>query len=107
MDREDYWKQVLAGEDDIGEGCLMQIVEVEPDNHIKPHYHEKTKEIFYILQPGGKLVIDDEEIEPDKGDVIICEPGDVHEVMNESEKMFVILVFKKDNTEDDTIWLDE
>lgn len=106
-EREDYRKKILASEDDIGsEGNIVQIVEIAPGNHVKPHFHEETIEVFYILQPGGKLVIEDEEIEPEEGETIVCEPGDVHEVINDSNQEFRILVFKAEMEEDDTEWLD-
>ncbi|MDY6788434.1 MAG: cupin domain-containing protein [Candidatus Nanohaloarchaea archaeon] len=104
-EREDYRKKILADEEDLGsEGNLLQVVEVAPGNHVKPHFHEKTTEVFYILQSGGKLVIDGEEIAPEEGEVIVCEPGDVHEVFNDSDQVFRILVFKVGLEEEDTIW---
>ncbi len=104
-ERDSYRKKILADEEDIGsEGNLVQAVEIAPGNHVKPHFHEKTTEVFYILQPGGRMVIDGEEIAPAEGEVIVCEPGDVHEVFNDSDQVFRILVFKADMEEDDTIW---
>ncbi|MDY6778519.1 MAG: cupin domain-containing protein [Candidatus Nanohaloarchaea archaeon] len=104
-ERDSYRKQVLASEEVIGfDGNLLQVVEIPPGEHVEPHLHRETEEVFYILQAGGRLVIDDEELEPETGDVIICEPGDVHEVINESDAVFRILVFKVNLTEDDTEW---
>lgn len=103
--RDSYRKQILATEEEIGfDGNLLQVVEIPPGEHVEPHYHRETEEVFYILQAGGRLVIDDTAIEPDEGEVIICEPGDVHEVKNESDRPFRILVFKVNLTDDDTVW---
>ena len=104
-ERDSYRKQILATEDEIGfDGNLLQVVEIPPGEHVEPHYHRETEEVFYIQQSGGTLVIDGTAVTPEKGDVIICEPGDVHEVRNDSDRAFRILVFKVNLTEDDTVW---
>lgn len=105
IDRDSYRKQILAGQDAMADGVYMQIVEIKPQEHVDKHYHEQTQETFYILDSGGTLIIDDHELTPDDGDVIICEPGDVHEVRNETETPFRILVVKTDAVDDDTVWL--
>ncbi|MCU4719230.1 cupin domain-containing protein [Halapricum hydrolyticum] len=107
IERDSYRKQILATEETIGfDGNLLQVVEVPPGEHVEPHYHRETEEVFYVLQAGGTLVIDDVQFSPTDGEVIICEPGDVHEVFNESDQPFRILVFKVNLTDDDTVWLD-
>jgi quercetin dioxygenase-like cupin family protein len=104
-ERDSYRKQILATEADIGfDGNLLQVVEIPPGEHVEPHFHRETEEVFYILQAGGAFVIDGTEIEPDEGEAIICEPGDVHEVRNGSDQVFRILVFKVNLTDDDTVW---
>lgn len=107
IERDSYRKQILASEATIGfDGNLLQVVEIPPGEHVGPHYHRETEEVFYVLQAGGTLVIDDVQFSPTDGEVIICEPGDVHEVFNESDQPFRILVFKVNLTDDDTVWLD-
>lgn len=105
IDRDSYRKQILADQATMTDGVYMQVVEIKPGEHVDPHYHEQTQETFYILHSGGRLVIDDAELVPEDGDVIICEPGDVHEVVNETETPFRILVVKTDAVDDDTVWL--
>ncbi|AQL41919.1 hypothetical protein BV210_03955 [Halorientalis sp. IM1011] len=105
--RDSYRKQILATEDEIGsEGNLLQVVEVPPGEHVEPHFHRETREVFYVQQAGGRFVIDGTEVTPAAGEVVVCEPGDVHEVYNESDEPFRILVFKADLAEDDTVWED-
>ncbi len=105
-ERDSYRKQILATEDEIGfdGGNLLQVVEIPPGEHVEPHFHRETEEVFYILQAGGSLTIDETEVTPEEGEVIICEPGDIHEVRNDSEQVFRILVFKVNLTDDDTVW---
>jgi len=107
QERTNYRKHVLATPDSLGENRLVQIVEIPPGNHVAPHYHNQTQEIFYILQAGGELTIDGTTIAPADGELVVCEPGDVHSVTNTSDTVFRILVFKTDLAEDDTVWLDD
>ncbi|MCJ7450162.1 MAG: cupin domain-containing protein [Candidatus Nanohaloarchaeota archaeon QJJ-9] len=107
IDRENYRKKIVAPEGELeGEGTFMQVVEVPKGNHVPLHRHDTTEEVFYILQSGGRLVINGEELRPEEGDVIVCEPGDEHEVFNNSGQTFCILVFKINYEEDDTEWLE-
>ena len=105
-ERDSYRKRILATEAEIGsEGNLLQVVEVPPGEHVEPHCHRETREVFYVQQAGGRFVIDGTEVTPTAGEVVVCEPGDVHEVYNESDEPFRILVFKADLAEDDTVWV--
>lgn len=105
IEKEGYSKQVLAPsailEDDE---AAMQVVEVPADSEVDPHHHEETEEIFFILQEGGTLVINGAAFTPEQGEVIVCEPGDTHAVINDSDQAFRILVVKLNRTEDDTVW---
>ncbi|WP_136715819.1 cupin domain-containing protein [Halorientalis salina] len=129
-ERDSYRKQILATEEEIGfdgipvsgasgkspeerdersessefGGNLLQVVEIPPGEHVEPHFHRETEEVFYIQQAGGTLVVDGTEVTPEEGEVIICEPGDVHEVINDADRVFRILVFKVNLTDDDTVW---
>ena len=105
IEKEDYRKKVLARETQLGDDKIIQIVEVDPGDHVKPHKHYSTREIYVIQQPGGRIRIEDKEYETEKDQVIVCEPGQVHEVINDSENTLRILVFKTGHTVNDTHWL--
>ena len=47
----------------------------------KLHYHEKTDEIYYIIDGEGKLVLDDEEIEVHEGVVVYVPRGVRHKAV--------------------------
>ena len=55
----------------------------------KLHYHEKTDEIYYIIDGKGVLVLDDEEIEVHKGVVVYVPRGVKHKAVG---KMTVLTV---------------
>lgn len=104
VERRGYSKKILLTEDEIkSEGNLVQIVKVNPHTQIKPHYHKQTIEIFYILKGNAILFFGDRKIEAKPGDVFLCEPNDVHGVINDSNEEFSLLVFKINEKEDDFI----
>jgi mannose-6-phosphate isomerase-like protein (cupin superfamily) len=47
----------------------------------KLHYHEKTDEIYYIVDGEGSMVLDDEEIELHKGVVVYVPRGVKHKAI--------------------------
>ena len=47
----------------------------------KLHYHERTDEIYYIIDGEGKLVLDDEEVEVHKGMVVYVPRGVRHKAV--------------------------
>ncbi|NIP91938.1 MAG: cupin domain-containing protein, partial [Akkermansiaceae bacterium] len=47
----------------------------------KLHYHEKTDEIYYIIDGEGKLVLDDDEVEVHKGMVVYVPRGVRHKAV--------------------------
>ncbi len=104
IEEDGYSRQVLAPsailEDDT---TAMEVLEVPADSEIDPRRHDRTEELFFILQEGGTLVVNEAAFTPEKGEVIVCEPGDTHAVINDSDQAFRILVVKLNREEDDTI----
>ena len=99
-----YRKRIMAsGELLQQDGALIQTVCFEKGTRVPLHYHEHGLEAFYILSEGGTFVLNGERIVVKKGDVIICEPGDMHAV-EDVERDFCILVFKTNWVSDDMVW---
>jgi len=66
------------------------------------HYHRSQTEVFLFLDKGV-ITIEGEEHEMENGDLLVCEPGEMHEVPAQEE--FRIIVFKLDYEHDDTVWV--
>ncbi len=104
-DKEAYSKKILFTEDELkSKGNIVQVVKFLPKTKIKTHYHKQTKEIFYILNEGGIISIDNQQVEAKNGDILLCEPGEIHSVINDTDEEFRILVFKINSKENDTFW---
>lgn len=82
---------------------LIQEVNFSKGSSMPDHYHNIQTEIFYVLS-NGHIFINGEKIIVSQGDVVICEPGDVHGIPEVTEN-FGFLVLKIDYDEADTVWL--
>lgn len=89
----------------IAEDSFVQIVEIKPKAKVKRHYHIQQTEVFYIMEGEAKLGLGKDEFVAKKGDLFLCKPRTVHWVVNESENPFLVLVFKYNWKEIDTVWL--
>ncbi|MBI0583924.1 MAG: cupin domain-containing protein [Methanomassiliicoccus sp.] len=82
---------------------FLQEVRFRKGATVPMHYHRVQTEIFFVLAPGS-ITIDGVAVDAEAGDVIVCEPGEVHG-MPLVEEDFGFLVMKIDHREDDTVWL--
>lgn len=107
-ERFTYLKSIPFTEKDLRrKGSKFQIVIFKPKTRIKPHYHKKTCEIFYILRGSGILKLNEKEFKCSKDRFFLCEPEDVHEFINESEEELVILIFKTNEEKNDIYFLEK
>ena len=104
-DRYTYVKNVPFDEKDLKcKGSKFQIVKFKPGVKIEPHFHKKTYEIFYIHSGNGVLKINNKKYRCKPDDFFLCEPGDLHEFLNDTKKDFVILIFKTNEPKKDMFW---
>ncbi|MDW5562795.1 MAG: cupin domain-containing protein [Methanomassiliicoccus sp.] len=82
---------------------LLQEVRFRKGDTVPPHYHRIQTEVFFVLARGS-ITIDDTRVDAEAGDIIVCEPGEVHG-MPLVEADFGFMVMKIDYREDDTVWL--
>jgi quercetin dioxygenase-like cupin family protein len=98
-----YSKRVVLGREDIGlKVDLVQEVMFKKGDKVPLHHHEVQTEIFYAITET-LFEINGEDVLMRPGDIIFCEPGDVHgnPTVPEDSK---ILVLKVDYKEDDIVW---
>ncbi|MDO8660688.1 MAG: cupin domain-containing protein [Candidatus Woesearchaeota archaeon] len=82
-------------------GARFQIVKFLPQTAIEPHYHKNVTEIFYIRSGNGILRINNKEFRCKPDDFFLCEPGDMHEFLNDTDQEFIILIFKTNESAED------
>jgi quercetin dioxygenase-like cupin family protein len=97
-------------------GARFQIVKFLPETNIDAHYHKTTTEVFYVLSGAGYIqlrnidwdsTIPTEVENLDIGSIILIEPGDIHQIVNDSRKDLEIAIFKVNETVDDIYWVND
>ena len=102
LDKEGYSKKVLFENDK--NKLVVQDIKIKPGETAKNHYHKKQNEVFYFLNENGKWIINGEELKPQKGDVLVIEPFDKHEVINDTLGEYLYIAFKFNVQENDFFW---
>ena len=69
----------------------------------KAHGHNIIDETFYFIEGDGVMIIDDKELEAPQGTVFLCEPKEMHNIRNDSNKSIRIVFIKGDFKPDDKI----
>lgn len=101
----DYRKNRLLTAEALRQpGALLQVVVAPPGAHIPPHSHATSVEVYVIRSGVCDLITNGERYVMRPGDVILMEPGDVHELINRGDEPFELLVFKTNAADGDTNW---
>ncbi|MBM4237189.1 MAG: cupin domain-containing protein [Euryarchaeota archaeon] len=102
-----YEKRVLVGRELFGDvGTLLQEVRFRKGEKVPFHYHTIQTEVFFALDEID-FVVNGNEVHLKPGDMLVCEPGDVHG-RSEAGRGGSILVLKLNFPGDDDIhWIEE
>ncbi|MDE2026392.1 MAG: cupin domain-containing protein [Patescibacteria group bacterium] len=108
--KKDYSKKLIFSLKDMSEypGHALQTVTIPPHTKQRNHFHMQQTEVAYILSGTATYVVNDISHSVSAGDVIVDEPNETHYIVNETDKPFIILVFKINmpSDSDDTTWLE-
>lgn len=102
-DKEGYSKKILLDRIDKDK-VVIQEVKIKPGKTAKSHYHKKQTEIFYFLNNNGYWLVNRERMEFEIGEILVIEPGDRHEVINETQNDYLYIAFKYNYDVDDLYW---
>jgi len=76
---------------------LFGTIVLEPDCGIGEHTHKFETEIFYVLEGSADYIDGGQLVRVDKGDVLICKPGESHAITNnydETCKLIALIVLQ-------------
>lgn len=72
----------------------MQIVTIQPHTTLKRHYHNIQTELFIVQDNGLEVEVNSTSYLLNKHDVIVCEPKEWHNTINNTDKPLRYLVIK-------------
>ena len=106
LKRQGYSKAILLTERDLkSKGNLVQIIKNEAHTEIKPHYHKQMIEVYHILKGNAIVFCGNTRTRAEPGDTLLCEPREVHGLINDTDEDFLFVVFKMNTKDDDTFWV--
>lgn len=95
QEKQGYSKKVFLDETDLNnKGSQVQEVKIKSGEAAKEHYHKIQTEIFYFLTENGYWVINGKKMSFKKGEILVIEPMDKHEVVNNTSEDYIYLCFK-------------
>lgn len=104
--REGYERSILLTTDDFKADTKLQLMRLAPGQSIKPHHHNTRTECFRIVSGQGKVIINGDIVATTEDDIVICEPGDIHEFINTSdtEPLTFLVIRTNDPGNADMFW---
>ena len=102
-----HQKAILFNEEDLdSKGSKIQVIKIQPDGSIEPHFHKIRTEVFCVLKGTGIITLGDDEIEGKENDFFLCQPNTVHAFKNKSKEDFIVAVIRTNDTGDtDMLWV--
>ena len=101
-----YLKSIVLDEKNLNQkGSKFQIIRFLPKTKIGPHYHKCVCEIFYLLKGKGYFIFNGQKFIGKKNDIFLCQPKDIHEIINDSSRELVVLIFKTNENQKDIFWI--
>jgi len=78
------WKRVLLKKADLQTGTVQMVnwASLPAGNTFAPHYHEDMQEIFVMIQGVARITVDAETTILGRGDAILIDPHEVHQMWN-------------------------
>jgi len=71
------------------------------------HFHKKTEEVFWFIEGEPLFLINKEKIRVRKGDVYVIEPGEKHNILNDTNRECFIVFSKSPRLLEDRFEVDE
>ena len=73
---------------------VLSSTQLHPGKSTRGHKHEGQEEIYFFVEGSGRMEIDNELFDVNKGDVVLIPDGVFHRVHNPSEKpLYFVCVF--------------
>ena len=70
------------------------LIRLSPGTSLGGHYHERVEETFYFKSGAAKIVVNGEDHRATAGDAFRMEPGDRHDIVNDTEGVCDVVFMK-------------
>ena len=67
---------------------------LKPQQRMGAHSHRKVEETFYFLRGCPKMLINDTEYQVREGDAFRIDPGEKHDIVNNTEEVIKVVFIK-------------
>jgi mannose-6-phosphate isomerase-like protein (cupin superfamily) len=80
--------ELIGAREEIGGTAHHSVAEtvIRPGGSSARHRHVRSEETYYVLHGVARLVIDNTEFRLSAGDACLIEPGENHQIFNESQE---------------------
>lgn len=68
------------------------VLELEPGVSGKEHSHEGQEEVYYVVEGGVAVDVEDETVALDEGEALRIDPADTRQIVNGDEPSRLVLV---------------
>ncbi|MCX7706041.1 MAG: cupin domain-containing protein [bacterium] len=84
-----------------GPYCEWGIIILKPGEKMGSHGHREVVEDFYFIEGGPKIVVGDIEHRVNPGDAVRAEPGEAHDIINDTQEEIKLVFIKSPYLPDD------
>lgn len=86
-------KQVMLRSGEVPHLNSFSRATLLPGQTARAHEHRDMYEVFFVESGSGSMTVGDAEHQLARGDCIMVEPGDRHEITNDSASDLVLIYF--------------
>jgi mannose-6-phosphate isomerase-like protein (cupin superfamily) len=86
-------KKVLLKKGDAPHLTNFSRSELQPGQTAKSHAHADMFEVFFVESGSGRITVDDVSRSFVKGDCVLVEPGEYHEIVNDEDEPLILIYF--------------
>ena len=87
--KNSYFRQVL----ETGEHTQIVVMSIAPGGEIGEEVHTQNDQVLYFIKGEGKAILDGEEVNFEKDDVVLVKAGIRHNFINTGSKDLKIVTF--------------
>ena len=104
-ERGQTWRKGNSGVKYMGRGPRVDwgIVKFQPGDELGAHYHKAVEETFYFPAGSPKMIVQGTEYRVDAGDAFRVEPGETHNVVNDTNSDVIAIFIKVPSDPEDKV----